>query len=507
MKKKICILMASALLMTGCSRLGVGTNKSGSEKLTYWLEINPNIKSVVTDYAETPFAKKLMEETGVDIEFKQQQSVEQFNLMLSSNDLPDVIETSWSNYPGGPDKAIEEKLILPLNDYIEEKAPNLSKYFKEHPEVKKACMTDDGKIYMFPFVRGDKSLLISYGPMVRQDWLEDLGLPLPETMDDWYNMLKAFKTEKHAETPLTMNGYEFLGFVGAYGAPRNFFIDDAGMVKYGPIEENYLAFLKEMNKWYSEGLLDRNFTGSDAKIVDSSILNGKAGATTGSLGGGLGKWMSAATEEGYALVGTKHPVLHKGEKSQYSCEQNVVPGLGASISGSCKNIDAAFKVLDYAYSEEGKMLYNFGIEGESYEMVDGYPKYTEKIVNNPDGEPMAQILSMYVRSTALGPFVQDPRYYEQYAGKDYQQDALKKWCDTDCAKHLLPLLSLTAEESKEYAAIMNECKTYEDENTIAFITGTKSFDEWDSYLEQMKVLGIDKALKIQQDAYERYLSR
>ena len=53
----------------------------------------------------------------------------------------------------------------------------------------------------------------------------------------------------------------------------------------------------------------------------------------------------------------------------------------------------AAKVLDYGYSEKGRMLYNFGIEGESYEMVDAYPKYTEKIINNPDGLSMTEALA------------------------------------------------------------------------------------------------------------------
>ena len=75
------------------------------------------------------------------------------------------------------------------------------------------------------------------------------------------------------------------------------------------------------------------------------------------------------------------------------------------------------------------MLNNFGIEGESYEMVNGEPKYTELITNNPDKLPMAQILTMYVRATGEAPFIQDPRYIEQYYQLDSQQKALGIWGD------------------------------------------------------------------------------
>lgn len=514
MKKAFCMTMAAvtaAAALTGCGNLGLnGGKKKSGEKLTYWMTLDSNIKSQVSGFEETPYAKKLMEETGVEIEYVYQESDEQFNLMIASNELPDIIEHIWKDFPGGPEKAIKDKIIIPLNDYIKDKAPNLAKYYKDHPEIEKSAMTDSGNQYMFPFVRGDEKLLTSAGPIVRRDWLDELGIKEPETIDDWYNMLTEFKTRKGAETPLTIFGYQGVfafGFLsGAYGTPKTFFVDN-GKVKYGPIEDGYKEFLIEMNKWYREGLLDNNFVGIDNKIVDSSILNGKAGATFGSLGSGIGKWLSAATEKGYDLTGVKYPVLKKGDRAFYSSMQNTVPGAGATISTSCKKLDEAFKVLDFAYSEKGKMLNNFGVEGESYEMKNGYPTYTKHITENSDGTPMANILSLYARATGQGPFVQDVRYIVQYASRPQQQEALKAWIDTDCGKHLLPLVTPTSEESSELGKLINECTTYEDESMIGFITGKTSFDKWDEYVSQMKTLGIDRAIEINQKAYDRYQSR
>ena len=95
----------------------------------------------------------------------------------------------------------------------------------------------------------------------------------------------------------------------------------------------------------------------------------------------------------------------------------------------------------------------------------------------------------------------------QYASRPQQQEALKAWIDTDCGKHLLPLVTPTSEESSELGKLINECTTYEDESMIGFITGKTSFDKWDEYVSQMKTLGIDRAIEINQKAYDRYQSR
>ena len=82
-----------------------------------------------------------MQETGVNIEFMHPptgQIKEQFSLILADGSLPDMMEYSWvQDYPGGPEKAIKDGVILPLNDVFEQYCPNITAYLKEHPEVDK----------------------------------------------------------------------------------------------------------------------------------------------------------------------------------------------------------------------------------------------------------------------------------------------------------------------------------------------------------------------------------
>lgn len=510
--KSVCVISALACMLTSCSGLGLTKKKESDsgETITYWMTLNGNAKTQVSNMIETPLGKAWCENTGINVKFVHADNDDQFNLMLASNDLMDIIETNWITFPGGPEAAIKNNQIIPLNDLIDKYAPNLKKILKENPEIDKNCKTDDGQYYMFPFIRGDESLLISSGPIVRKDWLEDLGMDMPETIDDWEVMLRAFKEKKGAEAPLTFSGYRAVMdnglFSGAYGAPKAFFVDN-GKVKYGPIEDGYKDCLIKLNSWYKDGLLDKNFVALDSKVIDTNILTGRSGATMGAVGGGIGKWMGATDDAKFSLTGAKYPSLEKGGQSMFTGLQNTVPGYGAAISTKCKNPELAVKFLDYCYSEEGSMLMNFGIEGESYKMVDGYPTYTDIVTKNTEGYTMANMLGIYTKASAQGAFVQDARYFEQYASLDVQQEAVKNWMNSDAKAHLLPPVTPSGEESKELAKLMSNYSTYEEEMAISFIMGKTSFDNWDSYIAQMKEMGIDRAIEIYQAAYDRYLAR
>ena len=116
--------------------------------ITYWCNLNENIGSYYKDMGETPFGKGLMENTGVDITFLHPPTGgqdEQFNLLVADGDLPDVMEYHWQNYPGGPEKAISDGVIVSLNDIIDQYCPNLKAYLDANPEIARQCRTDDGQ--------------------------------------------------------------------------------------------------------------------------------------------------------------------------------------------------------------------------------------------------------------------------------------------------------------------------------------------------------------------------
>lgn len=489
------------------------------ETLDYWCELNQNVSVNFANLGDTPFAKEWQKQTGVKINFLHppaNQGKEQFSLMLADGELPDLVEYAWmDNYPGGPEKAIKDGNILPLNDIFEKYCPNLTKYLEEHPEVDRMIKTDEGHYYVFPFIRGDEALCHTIGPMIREDWLNELGLEVPTTIDEWHTVLTAFKEEKGAAAPLT---WEYtMGaltnedpFAYAFGACRNFFIGDDGKVHFGATEPGYKDYLTTFNQWYEEGLLDPDLATLALEQVSAKMTSGQGGASIGWAGSRLGTWVSAAqqTDPDYMLVPAPFPTLEKGATPEYGQIDNLYPNQGSvAISTSCENVELAARLLDFAYSEEGHMLFNFGVEGESYTMEGDYPTYTDQILNNPDGWSPAQSLSAYIRGNYNGPFVQDVRYLEQYYTLESQKQTPIVWGKTNASKHKLPPITPTADESKEFASIMNEINTYRDEMTLKFIFGTESLDNFDEYVKTIEEMGLPRALEIQNAALERYNNR
>ncbi|THF78818.1 extracellular solute-binding protein [Cohnella fermenti] len=483
--------------------------------LSQWIEADPSLLALKPNYAEFPLYQELVNRTGVNIKYihpATNQAKEQLNVMFASGDYADIMEWRWmENYPGGPEKAMEDGNILKLNDLIDQYAPNLKVYLQEHPDVDKQIKTDSGTYYGFPFVRGDDSLKVFQGPILRKDWLDELGLQVPTTIDEWHTVLQAFKEKKGAEAPLTFASQPRLldviqgggGFVGAYGVGYSFYLQD-GQVKYGPNESGFKDFLATFHQWYAEGLIDVDVATVDSKILTEKMTSGKSGATIANAGGGLGNWMSAMKEKdpSYDLVGAPYPVLNKGDTPMMGQKDFSAPYGGYfAISPKSEHPEIAVQYLDYGFSEEGQMLYNFGIEGVSYTMKDGYPTYTDAVMSN-----FSQNYGQYTRATN-GPTVQDKRYYEQFASLPQQTEAIQQWMKTDADNHVIPPVSPTAEESTEMAKIMNEVQTLVDETVIKVIIGRESIDDFDKFQQKLKSLKIDRAIEIKQAAYDRYMSR
>ncbi len=488
--------------------------------LKYWVPLPMTISANYKNLGDTPFSKELEKKTGVKVEYLHPaigQEKDSFNILIASADLPDMMEYTWGkDFPGGPEAAIQNNIILKLNDTLQNNAPNLTSYLNANGAVNKMVKTDNGSYYGFPFIRGDESLMVFYGLAVRNDWLKDLGLQVPATIDEWYEVLKAFKEKKGANAAFSYAGsglnpflpFDSGVFIGAYGIKKDFYKED-GEIKFGPYEAGYKDWLATMAKWYKEGLLDKNFATLDGKGFDASFVGGNTGATALYAGSGLSKYIPALKEKdaNADLVAAPYPVLTKGATPMMGQKDNPYNGITVAVAASSKNVDVAEKWLDYNYSEEGTMLNNFGIEGVSYNMVNNYPEMADEVLKNANNLPVVQAWSQYARATGQGPLIQRKEYIEQYYALPQQQDALKVWGSTDAANYNLPPLTPTQDESTQYAKIINDVNTYVNEYTLKVIMGSDTTDNFDKYIEQLKKLNIDKAIEIQQSAYDRYDKR
>lgn len=504
------LVLGSATIVSSQAIYPLSTNAT----LTYWMELHPNVALIAKNFGDTEFAKELQKRTGVKLKFIHPavgQAKEAFNLMLASGELPDIVEYNWLTIPGGPNSAINDGFIVKLNPILSKYAPNLRSFLKKNSKYDRMIKTDEGNYYVFPFFRADLSLLVTSGPMIRKDWLDELGLKVPETIDEWYTVLKTFKEKKGSSTPITVESYTQLSSMlsGGFNSTNSFYVDK-GKVKYGGIESARKNYFATMNKWYNEGLIDKNFATASRKIVDSNIMNGKSGAAYGSGGSGIGRYLDSmkGKDTKFDLVAAPFPSAKKGVKPNFSNISQYFGGIGsAAITTKCKNVEAAARLLDYGYSEEGSMFFNFGIEGVTYKMINNYPIYTEYVMKNPEKLSNTQVMSKYMRGSNNGPFVQDKRYIEQYYEYPQQKDALVQWQKTDYMKHMMAPVTPTSDESNQLAKIMNEISTYQDEMTVKFIMGIEPLNDFDKYVAQIKKLGIDKAIAINQAALQRYNSR
>jgi putative aldouronate transport system substrate-binding protein len=351
--------------------------------------------------------------------------------------------------------------------------------------------------------------MVFQGPIVRKDWLDELGLSVPTTIDEWTTMLTAFKDKKGATAALSyLKGYIDQGaFSGPFGVKQGLYLNN-GKVKYGQMEAGYKDYLTLLRKWYSEGLLDKNIASVDQKALDSNITSNKTGATVNNTGGGIGRWIPLLAKDPKAkLVAAPYPTLKKGETPEFGQKDLPFNGAQFSITTACKNVEIATRFLDYGYSKEGELLYNFGIEGVSYKMENGYPKYTDLIMNNPDKLSPSVIMTKYIRGNYNGPMVQRKEYMEQYAAMPEQKDSINIWMKTNVSNHLMPKATLTPEESAEAANIISQVNTYNDEMFMKFVMGVEPIENFDKYVAQLKKLGIDKYVQLQQAAVDRYNNR
>ena len=472
------------------------------------------ITSYYNDISETPFGQAWQEATGVTLEVQQYADNAALNLMIASGELPDIIYFDWAKYNGGIYQAVKDGVVAPMSDYAEF-SPDYMALLESNDTYRKGATTVDGDVAGFNLFRGDPYLLTSAGLIVRQDFLDKVDMEAPVTADDLYDVLVAFKNELKIEKPLSltkshMNILIDHGVITTpFGLPKGDFYVEDGSIHYGCFEAEYKDVLTYLNKLYDEGLLDPEYATIAGSAANANFMNGVSGVISQSVGGGLGTFIATmADDPTWDATGFGPLVTQEGEIPMSTYCVNPVDTRAAVITTACKNKETAAQFLNYAYTEEGHMLFNFGIEGVSYEMVDGYPTYTDVIMNNEEGLSMQQAMIQYHRAAHGAPFVQDKRYMEQYSNYPQQKAALEKWITSNALDYLVPALVIPEEYSSEYDKLWADINTYIAEMRIQYITGLKDLDAFESeYIATLKEMGIERILEIKQMAYEEYEAR
>lgn len=432
-----------------------------------------------------------------------------YNLMISSGELADIVcYSSISDL----EKLGRDGGLIPLNDLIDEHAPNIKKQLEENEVFRKTAYSADGMIYQVPKVQTTE---VAEGFFIRTDWLEKLGLETPKTMDEVYTVLKAFREQDpngngvKDEVPYfdRAGNKMFDDVLYMWDASTEFYCRD-GKMTYGPLEDEFQYAMKEVSKWYKEGLIDPEIFTRGPQSRD--ILLG------GDLGGMTHDWMGSTADynyklvemiEGFEFMPMAPPANQKGEMKERTTRGGV-PGWG--ISSQCKDPVTVIKFFDYIFSEEGHKLMNFGVEGLTYNMVDGKPVYTDAIMK-AEKTPLAALRSYGVQYR-IG-MLQDYGYEEAWL-TDIAKQGDKMYADGGWVSSPVPYfdgilgLKFTGEQEAEYKKIMNDIKPYVDEMVQKWVLGSSNFEaEYPKFVETLEKKGISRALEIAQEAYEFYISQ
>ena len=518
MKRKILtgalVCAVAAGMLSGCGPKQQANTGGETKTLSYWTELASGASSLQSLNEVTMF-QELEKRTGIHIDFIHPpigQAEEQFSLMVASREFPDMISYNWINYPGGPDKAIDANVIVSLNDLIDGNAPNFKSWAAKE-EYARDLKTDSGKYFGFPAINtGDYRIF--GGPCLRGDWLKELGLAIPETIDEWDTVLRAFKEKKGASAPLTgdIGMFNWMDvWNSGFDVGIRLYVED-GTVKYGPAEPGFKAFLTKFHEWYADGILDMDYPTNNGALLTEKLTNGESGAAICYIGGSIGAYMTMMKDKdpNYEMVAAPHPTAQKGTPPRFMTAEYDVEKPFLAVTTACADTATAVKWIDNFYSEEGRMLVNFGVEGDTYNMVDGKPVYTDKILHSPEGYSIAEAMCRnFQASYPTTGLKQDENYLNQYYQYPQQTDALNLWAaNVQSGKTTqFPRVTPTLDESEEVATLGTEISTYVDEMVLKFVQGTEPLSNYDVFLENLQKLNLNRYLELQQAAYDRYLQR
>lgn len=479
----------------------------GSQSFEVWMGISPAAMNYIETLAENMTYAEIMNRTGVNmsfIHFHPDTQTEQFNLICASGDYPDVMNGVVNQYTGGADKGIEDEVFLDLNDYLEEYAPHYYALIHADETLYDEVTTPEGAVAGF-YSLYEEERLNDMGYIIRQDWLDELGMEKPTTIDELYTTLTAFKEDMGATDALFIPATGVTDyFTSAYGVASGMYIED-GTMKYGPLEEGFKEYLQTMATWYSEGLIYQDFAfyGEQLAFRDNGMIGeGKVGCFYSETGD-MASFAGFSDDEDFLMTAMAPVSLEEGGVIYMSDKApSKADDVRWALTTGCDEPEMVVAAINYLYSPEGALLCNYGIEGETFEYVDGTPKFSDMINNNPEYDYRTAVF-LYVMDA--GPFLVDPLR----GTSTYTQEQLDSWSDWTDANldysHVISSKVILKAQDDEYTSIMSDIETFMDEMTVKYVTGELDFDNYETeFVAELKAMNAERIIELYQAAYDYY---
>jgi len=506
--KRILAISLAVLLLAGCTastttstKTDVVVNLPDGFPITaapITLNVLGEKAAVHSAWADMEVFKLYEELTGIKMVFEDVPQAgyrEKLNLMLASNELPDVFVrgqlTPMDVAKYGPTGA-----LLDLNPYIEKgAAPNVKALLAQYPEIREAITSPDGCVYSLPTIV-TVDLARTEKNWINKVWLGQLGLEVPKTTDELVNVLEQFKNKIPNSIPLTGVNIASVvnNFGGSFGLHQNMNYSiniDGGKVNIWFGDDNYKKELEFLTGLYSKGLLDRDiFTHKQQEFV-AKLHPDKIGFVHRQADDNFAK----NDDQFIGIAPLKGP-----DGYQFKHINNIARDFGAfAISAINKYPAETLRWIDYFYGEEGSIFFRMGILGKHHTAdAQGNLDYSDAIKNDPNGMGVA-MGRLTAWSGGSFPHLIDARNsIAVNSGATMQaQEALAPYLDTTFP---MPILDLKTQQ--EAANIRNDIDKYVAETRSSFITGKTGFDKWDEYVETLEKIGIKKLEEIYQKAYD-----
>jgi len=457
--------------------------------------------------------------TNINVVWEQptfQEQDERLNILIASGEFPDMF---WNirnqNYlnlrAGGVARDISE-FITP------ETTPNLLARMAENPGVAASITEADGSIFQLPFIDANAS---NDPLIIRQDWLDALGLPMPVTLDDWFEYWVGVRDNdlngNGDEIPLSVvnSGARvnyFRTWVSAFEMNDRFFVDqqNGGQIIFSNIDPRYLEFLEWANMLWNEDILDREFASMNTDGHQTKVAQNRIGSYRGKLGGQLSTPMNNLPSEipGFSLIGTE-PIrsanglqLHPGV--QELARFDVVGGI---VSATSQHPREAVMFMDWFYDitapTGGAFQMMFGEENITLEFRDGEPFFTDYVMNNPDGLTPGQVRGRYMTMGQHSGYVPTTGVMRMWHPQAVDSLLRIEPFYNESVQWMMPNLMLTDEEHAIIRRIMADVDTYVDEQVNNFIMGRRPLSEFDAYVATVERMGIGEVLEIYNNALAR----
>lgn len=541
-KKVIAALLTGAMLVTGLAGCGAGgsdgsdsgsgTTADGKTKLTALFVSHAATK----DVEEMKWLQEIEDKCNVDVEWEQVRADWETvkSTRFASGDIPDLLFNATNN----SDYTKYTGLFQDMTDLIEENAPNIQEMFTNVPDTKTLATSGDGKIYSIPKMQTvwPKTNTVLF---INKKWLDNLGLEMPTTFSEFEEVMKAFKEKdpngngQADEIPLDYNAYggNNAWFNSAYSLLKLFpsmgiqltdtvtdgyFVEDK-TVKCFAIDDRYKQFIKTMNRWYEEGLINSNAITNDYSAYQSLSRGNENGEA---VVGACFAW-EETDKFGNELASQYEPlpplVYDDGVEAgtyetywNYDFDQLNMQTDRVAMNANCKNKEAAMKFIDAFYDRTTSVEVLFG--GISDGCVEKIDDNTFKVLP-PQDETMdpgtwkwtstfADFGPLYIRDDVNIEMSQDMT--NALEERTVYEDAL----NTVTEDNYYPQLFMKYSEADQNTLSMNQANINNiiDNYWSLWITGESDIDaDWDSYVESVEGAGLQQNLEIRQAAFDSYL--